>query len=77
MFYYCLQQLANLKLEDPGIEGIEGVQRPEPLVKHSAEELEEMVVEELRNRLAAQQGRLGDAKPNLQAIQVSHGRQGS
>ncbi|KAI8423716.1 hypothetical protein MSG28_012747 [Choristoneura fumiferana] len=63
------RDLANLKLEDPGIEGIEGIERPEPLAKHSAEELEEMVVEELRNRLTAQQGRLGDAHPNLQAIQ--------
>ncbi|XP_063394251.1 structural maintenance of chromosomes protein 4 [Cydia fagiglandana] len=63
------RDLRNLKLEDPGIEGVPGIEPPDPLATHTAEELEEMAVDQLRERLTAQQGRLGDAKPNLQAIQ--------
>ncbi|XP_053620352.1 structural maintenance of chromosomes protein 4 isoform X2 [Plodia interpunctella] len=63
------KELKTLKLEDPGLDGIPGIERPSPLDKHTAEELEESSVEELRNRLAAQKTRLGDAKPNIQAIQ--------
>ncbi|XP_013190981.1 structural maintenance of chromosomes protein 4 [Amyelois transitella] len=63
------KELKTLKLEDPGLDGIPGIERPEPLAKHTPEELEEASVEELRNRLAAQKARLGDAKPNIQAIQ--------
>ncbi|CAH2098225.1 unnamed protein product [Euphydryas editha] len=63
------KELTTLKLEDPGLEGVLGVERPKPLVRHSAEELDEWPVDELRARLAAQRARLGDSKPNLQAIQ--------
>ncbi|CAH2058218.1 unnamed protein product, partial [Iphiclides podalirius] len=63
------KELSSLKLEDPALEGVAGVERPEPLERHSPEELEACAVEELRGRLAAQRARLGDAKPNLQAIQ--------
>ncbi|VVD06021.1 unnamed protein product [Leptidea sinapis] len=62
------RELQSLRLEDPGID-IPGIERPTPLVRHSPEELEECSVEELRNRLSAQKARVGEAKPNLQAIQ--------
>ncbi|XP_049881208.1 structural maintenance of chromosomes protein 4 [Pectinophora gossypiella] len=62
------KELTTLKLEDPGIDGVPGIERPTPLEKHTAEELEEISVDELRNRLSAQKTRIGDAKPNLQAI---------
>ncbi|XP_030034137.2 structural maintenance of chromosomes protein 4 [Manduca sexta] len=63
------RELQTLKLEDPGLEGIPGIERPAPLDTHTPEELEEASVEDLRNKLAAQKARLGDAKPNIQAIQ--------
>ncbi|CAG4968620.1 unnamed protein product [Parnassius apollo] len=63
------KELTTLKLEDPGLDGVPGIERPAPLERHTAEELDECAVEELRNRLAAQKARLGDAKPNIQAIQ--------
>ncbi|KAM3962224.1 structural maintenance of chromosomes 4-like protein gluon [Aphomia sociella] len=63
------KELTTLKLEDPGLDGVPGIERPAPLERHTAEELEEIAVDELRNRLAAQKSRLGDAKPNIQAIQ--------
>ncbi|XP_045454973.1 structural maintenance of chromosomes protein 4 [Melitaea cinxia] len=63
------KELTTLKLEDPGLDGVQGIERPKPLVRHSAEDLEECQVDELRNRLAAQKARIGDKKPNLQAIQ--------
>ncbi|XP_052758057.1 structural maintenance of chromosomes protein 4 [Galleria mellonella] len=63
------KELTTLKLEDPGLDGIPGIERPAPLDQHTPEELEGVAVEELRNRLAAQKARLGDAKPNIQAIQ--------
>ncbi|CAK1547708.1 unnamed protein product [Leptosia nina] len=62
------RELQSLKLEDPGIE-MPGITRPTPLVVHTSVELEEFSVEELRNRLTAQKARIGDNKPNLQAIQ--------
>lgn len=62
------RELASLKLEDPGLEGIPGVEPVVPLARHTAEELEEVTVEELRNRLNVQKSRIGDAKPNIQAI---------
>ncbi|XP_028162116.1 structural maintenance of chromosomes protein 4 [Ostrinia furnacalis] len=62
------KELTTLKLEDPGID-LPGIERPEPLQRHTPEELEEAAVDELRNRLAAQKARLGEAKPNIQAIQ--------
>ncbi|XP_045519482.1 structural maintenance of chromosomes protein 4 isoform X1 [Pieris brassicae] len=62
------RELKSLKLEDPGIE-IPGITRPTPLVTHASEELDECSVDELRNRLTAQKARIGDNKPNLQAIQ--------
>ncbi|CAG9122120.1 unnamed protein product [Plutella xylostella] len=63
------KELQSLKLEDPGIDGIPGVERPAPLETHTPEELEDIAVEELRGRLTAQKGRLAENKPNLQAIQ--------
>ncbi|CAH0714903.1 unnamed protein product, partial [Brenthis ino] len=63
------KELKSLKLEDPGLDGVPGIERPTPLVRHSPEELEECQVEELRNRLTAQKSRIGDNKPNIQAIQ--------
>ncbi|XP_059056203.1 structural maintenance of chromosomes protein 4 [Achroia grisella] len=63
------KELTTLKLEDPGLDNIPGIERPEPLERHTAEELENVAVDELRNRLSAQKARLGDAKPNIQAIQ--------
>ncbi|XP_041972452.1 structural maintenance of chromosomes protein 4 [Aricia agestis] len=63
------KELSSLKLEDPGLDGVPGIDRPEPLATHSAEELDECAVDELRNRLAAQKARVGDSKPNVQAIQ--------
>ncbi|XP_048487177.1 structural maintenance of chromosomes protein 4 [Plutella xylostella] len=63
------KELQSLKLEDPGIDGIPGVERPAPLETHTPEELEDIAVEELRGRLTAQKGRLAESKPNLQAIQ--------
>ncbi|XP_013138419.1 PREDICTED: structural maintenance of chromosomes protein 4 [Papilio polytes] len=62
------KELSSIKLEEVSVETA-GVERCEPLALHSAEELELCAVEELRNRLKAQKTRLGDAKPNLQAIQ--------
>lgn len=62
--------MKSLKLEDPGLDGVPGIERPTPLVKHTDEELEQCQVEELRNRLSAQKSRIGDNKPNVQAIQV-------
>ncbi|CAG9568632.1 unnamed protein product [Danaus chrysippus] len=62
------KELTSLKLEDPGIE-IPGIERPEPLQKHTPNELDETSVDELRNRLTAQKARIGENKPNLQAIQ--------
>ncbi|CAG4980755.1 unnamed protein product [Colias eurytheme] len=62
------RELQSIRLEDPGI-NIPGIERPTPLVTHTTEELEECSVEELRNRLSAQKARIGDGKPNLQAIQ--------
>ncbi|KPJ14649.1 Structural maintenance of chromosomes protein 4 [Papilio machaon] len=64
-----LDELSSIKLEDPCVEGVPGIERPDPLVRHTHEELEECSVDELRNRLKAQKTRLGDAKPNIQAIQ--------
>ncbi|XP_068624206.1 structural maintenance of chromosomes protein 4 [Battus philenor] len=63
------KELSTLKLEDPGLDGVPGIERPAPLDRHTAEQLEECSVEELRNRLTAQKAKLGDAKPNVQAIQ--------
>ncbi|XP_026735290.1 structural maintenance of chromosomes protein 4 [Trichoplusia ni] len=63
------RDLRALVLEDPGLEGVPGVEPLEPLKEHSSEELEEAQVEELRNKLAAQKQRIGDSKPNIQAIQ--------
>ncbi|XP_045540239.1 structural maintenance of chromosomes protein 4 [Papilio machaon] len=63
------KELSSIKLEDPCVEGVPGIERPDPLVRHTHEELEECSVDELRNRLKAQKTRLGDAKPNIQAIQ--------
>ncbi|XP_047036782.1 structural maintenance of chromosomes protein 4 [Helicoverpa zea] len=63
------KELKSLKLEDPGIEGIPGIEPIVPLKRHTPEELEDAEVEELRNRLTAQKNRIGDKKPNLQAIQ--------
>ncbi|XP_013168763.1 PREDICTED: structural maintenance of chromosomes protein 4 [Papilio xuthus] len=63
------KELSAIKLEDPCVEGVPGIERPEPLVRHDPTELEECSVDELRNRLKAQKTRLGDAKPNIQAIQ--------
>ncbi|KAF9423720.1 hypothetical protein HW555_001046 [Spodoptera exigua] len=61
--------LRTLKLEDPQIEGIAELEPVTPLVQHTDEELSEINVEELRNRLTAQKNRIGDKKPNIQAIQ--------
>ncbi|XP_072946319.1 structural maintenance of chromosomes protein 4 [Epargyreus clarus] len=63
------KELTTLKLEDPGLDGVPGIERPTPLVRHTTEELEACAVDELRNRLTAQKARIGDAKPNVQAIQ--------
>ncbi|KPI97761.1 Structural maintenance of chromosomes protein 4 [Papilio xuthus] len=63
------KELSAIKLEDPCVEGVPGIERPDPLVRHDPTELEECSVDELRNRLKAQKTRLGDAKPNIQAIQ--------
>ncbi|XP_023935989.2 structural maintenance of chromosomes protein 4 [Bicyclus anynana] len=63
------KELTTLKLEDPGFDGVPGIERPTPLVRHTAEELEECAVDEIRNRLAAQKARVGDNKPNIQAVQ--------
>ncbi|CAH0403323.1 unnamed protein product [Chilo suppressalis] len=63
------KELTTLKLEDPGLDGIPGIERPAPLEKPTPDELDDVSVDELRNRLAAQKARLGDAKPNIQAIQ--------
>ncbi|KAJ2944933.1 hypothetical protein O0L34_g1828 [Tuta absoluta] len=63
--------IKDLKLEDPGIDGVPGIDRPEPLDVYTPEQLEEVSVDELRNRLQAQKARVGDAKPNVQAI-LSH-----
>ncbi|KAJ0171837.1 hypothetical protein K1T71_012600 [Dendrolimus kikuchii] len=63
------KELKSLKLEDPGLDGIPGVERPMPLEQHTPEELGQASVDELRNKLAGQKARLGDSKPNIQAIQ--------
>ncbi|XP_004933572.1 structural maintenance of chromosomes protein 4 [Bombyx mori] len=63
------KELSSLRLEDSGLDGIPGVERPEPLRQHTPEELEESSVDDLRNKLAAQKNRVGDNKPNIQAIQ--------
>ncbi|XP_047539287.1 structural maintenance of chromosomes protein 4 [Vanessa atalanta] len=63
------KELTTIKLEDPGLDGVPGIERPTPLIRHTAEELEEAQVDELRNRLAAQKARIGENKPNVQAIQ--------
>ncbi|KAI5644664.1 SMC proteins flexible hinge domain-containing protein [Phthorimaea operculella] len=60
--------IKDLKLEDPGIDGVPGIERPEPFEVYTPEQLEEVSVDELRNRLQAQKARVGDAKPNVQAI---------
>ncbi|KAF9803810.1 hypothetical protein SFRURICE_013087 [Spodoptera frugiperda] len=62
-------ELRTLKLEDPQIEGIPDLEPVTPLTQHTSEELSEINVEELRNRLTAQKNRIGDKKPNIQAIQ--------
>uniref|UniRef100_A0A2A4K7F0 Structural maintenance of chromosomes protein 4 n=1 Tax=Heliothis virescens TaxID=7102 RepID=A0A2A4K7F0_HELVI len=62
------KELKSLKLEDPGVEGVPGIEAIVPLPQHTAEELEDTEVEELRNRLTAQKNRIGDKKPNIQAI---------
>ncbi|KAJ8708353.1 hypothetical protein PYW07_010478 [Mythimna separata] len=63
------RELRSLKLEVPGVEGVPGLDDLEPLATHTPEELEDVEVEELRSRLQAQKGRVGDKKPNIQAIQ--------
>ncbi|XP_034826379.1 structural maintenance of chromosomes protein 4 [Maniola hyperantus] len=63
------KELKSLKLEDPGLDGVPGIERPTPLERHTSEELEECEVNELRNRLTAQKARIGENKPNVQAIQ--------
>ncbi|KAL4713692.1 hypothetical protein ACJJTC_004223 [Scirpophaga incertulas] len=63
------RELSSLTLEDPGIDGVPGVERPAPLETPSPEVLEAVTVEELKNRYAAQKARVGDAVPDLQAIQ--------
>uniref|UniRef100_A0A2H1V4J8 Structural maintenance of chromosomes protein n=1 Tax=Spodoptera frugiperda TaxID=7108 RepID=A0A2H1V4J8_SPOFR len=63
------KELRTLKLEDPQIEGIPDLEPVTPLTQHTSEELSEINVEELRNRLTAQKNRIGDKKPNIQAIQ--------
>ncbi|KAH9645434.1 hypothetical protein HF086_006460 [Spodoptera exigua] len=63
------KELRTLKLEDPQIEGIAELEPVTPLAQHTDEELSEINVEELRNRLTAQKNRIGDKKPNIQAIQ--------
>ncbi|KAJ8708705.1 hypothetical protein PYW08_010087 [Mythimna loreyi] len=63
------KELRSLKLEEPGIEGIAGIEPLAPLATHTPEELEDAEVDELRSRLNAQKSRIGDKKPNIQAIQ--------
>ncbi|KOB68279.1 Structural maintenance of chromosomes protein [Operophtera brumata] len=55
------------ELEETGAT-VPGLEPPTPLATHSSEELEEFNVEELRNKLNMQKQRIGDAKPNTQAI---------
>ncbi|XP_075986320.1 structural maintenance of chromosomes 4-like protein gluon [Anticarsia gemmatalis] len=62
------RELNGLRLEDPGLEGIPGIEPIVPLARHTPEELDEVVVDELRNRLSAQKTRIGENKPNIQAI---------
>ncbi|XP_077288755.1 structural maintenance of chromosomes 4-like protein gluon [Arctopsyche grandis] len=59
------RELASLLLETVDIPGQEP---PSPLSQHTPEELDCFKVDELQSKVAIQEERLGDQKPNLQAI---------
>lgn len=59
--------MSNLTIETVPIAGQEEVP---PLCQYSDEELEVFKVDELQSKVQVQEERLGEQRPNLQAIQV-------